>query len=96
MFQTNIAEGISIDHDETCSVKPCLGSAPPGFGSGCPVVVDARCDDSRIATGGVGLVLRQASGGSRQDDVDDLALVMIYSMAVGFHSNNLCRRTIFG
>ena len=52
--------GISIDHDEIYSVKLFLGSAPPGFGSGCPVVVDARDGDSGIATGGVGSVLKQA------------------------------------
>ena len=51
---------ISIDHGGIYSASLCLGSAPPGFGSGCPVVVDARGDGLGTATGGVGLVLIRA------------------------------------
>lgn len=37
-----MAAGISTGHDETCSVKLYLDFAPPGFGSGCPIVADVR------------------------------------------------------
>ena len=60
LFQTKMVAGISIDHDGIVFVKLCLGSAPPDFGSSCPVVADAAGDDSGITTGGVGSELKQA------------------------------------